>query len=142
MHLRLILLLIALALANGHLQAFLPLWLQKTWGTWTVYGGGGYGINSFSGSGNWGFYGIVLQKQVLSNLAIGAEIYHQTAYETDFPNYGTAFNIGATFDFNDHQHLLFSAGSSIGGHIDFQCYLAWQFTFDNSLFHFWTGSRQ
>lgn len=129
------------ALGNGHLQAFLPLWLQKTWGTWTVYGGGGYGINSFSGSGNWWFYGVVLQKQVLPNLAIGAEIYHQTDYETDFPNLGTAFNIGTTYDLTDHYHLLFSAGSTIHGHIDFQCYAAFQFTFDNSIFHFWDHPR-
>ena len=31
-------------LGNGHATAFLPLWLQKSWGKWTVYGGGGYGI--------------------------------------------------------------------------------------------------
>jgi hypothetical protein len=37
-------------LGSGHLQAFLPLWLQKDFGDWTVYGGGGYGINP--GAGN------------------------------------------------------------------------------------------
>ena len=56
---------------------------------------------------------------------------------TDFPNKGTAFNIGTVFDINEHQHLLLSAGRSIVGPVDFQCYIAWQFTFDNSLFHFW-----
>jgi hypothetical protein len=121
-------------LGNGHSNAFLPLWLQKDWGSWTVYGGGGYGINSFHHNQNWQFMGVVLQKQVWSNVAIGAEVYHQTVYETDFPNTGTMFNIGTTIDFNEHNHLLFSAGRSIDGPIHFQCYLAWQFTFDNSLF--------
>ena len=128
-------------LGNGHLQAFLPVWLQKDWGSWTVYGGGGYGINSFSGRGNWNFAGGVLQKQILPNLLIGAEIYHQTELETDFPNKGTAFNIGTVIDFSEHQHLLFSAGRSIDGPVNFQCYIAWQFTFDNSLFHFWNNLR-
>ena len=128
-------------LGNGHLQVFLPVWLQKDWGSWTVYGGGGYGINSFSGNGDWGFVGGVLQKQVLPNLLIGAEIYHQTALETDFPNKGTAFNVGTVIDFSEHQHLLLSAGRSIVGPVDFQCYIAWQFTFDNSLFHFWNNSH-
>ena len=125
------------ALGNGKWTAFLPLWLQKTWGKWTLYGGGGYGINSASGQQNWGFVGAVLQKQVLDNLAIGAEVYHQTAQEIDFPNDDTAFNVGMIYDFNDHHHLLFSAGRSISGPTDFQCYIAYQFTFDNSLFHFW-----
>jgi len=124
-------------LGNGHMQAFLPLWLQKSWGSWTAYGGGGYGINSFSGNHNWEFVGAVLQKQVLPNLAIGAEFYHQTTYQTDFPNTGTAFNVGAVFDFSERHHLLFSAGRSIDGPTRFQCYVAYQFTFDNSLFHFW-----
>jgi len=128
-------------LGNGHLQVFLPLWLQKSWGSWTAYGGGGYGINSLSGHGNWGFVGAVLQKQVLTNVLVGVEVYHQTEYQTDFPNQGTAFNVGTVIDFSEHQHLLFSAGRSIDGPIGFQCYIAWQFTFDNSLFHFGTRAR-
>ena len=123
-------------LGNGHLQLFLPLWLQKSWGSWTAYGGGGYGINSLSGNHNWEYAGGVLQKKVLPNLAIGVEVYHQTTYQTDFPNLGTAFNLGAVLDLSEQHHLLFSAGRSIDGPIRFQCYLAYQFTFDNSLFHF------
>jgi hypothetical protein len=97
-------------------------------------GGGGYGLNSFSGHLNWGFAGAVLQKQVLTNLLVGVEVYHQTILETDFPNVGTAFNVGAVFDFTERHHLLFSAGRSISGPTKFQCYIAYQFTFDNSLF--------
>lgn len=130
-------------LGNGRLQAFIPLWLQKSWGSWTAYGGGGYGINSFSQGGeNWQFVGALLQKQVLPNLALGAEIFHQTASQPDFPNEGTGFNIGAVYDFSEHRHLLFSAGRSIDGPSDFQCYIAYQFTFDNHLFHFLNHPRQ
>ena len=128
-------------LGTGHWQAFLPVWLQKSWGSWTAYGGGGYGINAFSGHGNWGFVGAVLQKQVLPNVLIGAEIYHQTLAQPDFPNNGTAFNLGTVIDFNEHHHLLLSAGRSIHGPVDFQCYIAYQFTFDNGFFPFWHHSR-
>jgi len=128
-------------LGNGHLQAFLPVWLQKSWGSWTAYGGGGDGVNSLSGAGNWGFVGALLQKQVLTNLVIGVELYHQTAYQTDFPNLGTAFNIGTVIDLSEQHHLLFSAGRSLSGPVGFQCYAAYQFTFDNSLFHFWNHSH-
>jgi hypothetical protein len=128
-------------LGNGHWQAYLPVWLQKDWGSWTAYGGGGYGVNAFNGHGNWGFVGGVLQKQVTRNVLIGAEIYHQTAAQADFPNSGTAFNIGTVIDFSEHRHLLLSVGRSIDGPVDFQCYIAYQFTFDNSLFHFWNSAH-
>ncbi|HEY3863820.1 MAG TPA: hypothetical protein VGO59_18240 [Verrucomicrobiae bacterium] len=122
-------------LGNGRAQGFVPLWLQKSWGSWTAYGGGGYGINSWRGRGNWNFAGAVLQKQVLTNLLVGVEVYHQSAYQADFPNAGTAFNAGVVYDFNESHHLLFSAGRAIDGPIGFQCYLAYQYTFDNNLFH-------
>jgi hypothetical protein len=130
-------------LGNGHLQAFLPLWMQKSWGRWTAYGGAGYGVNSLSGNGNWGFGGAVLQNQILTNVLVGVEVYHQTKYQTDFPNQGTAFNIGTVIDFSEQHHLLISAGRAIDGPIGFQCYIAYQFTFDNSFFksrpHFGPG---
>jgi len=129
------------ALGNGHSQAFLPLWIQKSWETWTAYGGAGYGLNSFSGNGNWGFFGAVLQKQITSNVLLGVEVFHQTVYQTDFPNVGTAFNVGTVIDLSEQHHLLFSVGRSIDGPINFQFYIAYQFTFDNSLFHFWNSSR-
>jgi hypothetical protein len=120
-------------LGNGHLQALLPLWLQKSWGSWTAYGGGGYGINSGASNQNWGFVGAVLQRQVLTNVLIGAEVYHQTARQLGGAN-DTAFNVGTVIDFSEQHHLLFTAGRSIDGPTEFQCYIAYQFTFDNSLF--------
>ena len=129
-------------LGNGHWQAFLPVWLQKSWGSWTAYGGGGYGVNSLNGHNNWAFIGGVLQKQLTKNVAIGAEVCHQTKPQPDFPNSGTAFNIGTVIDFSDQHNLLLSVGRSIDGPTDFQCYIAYQFTFDNSLFHFWSHLHQ
>ena len=130
-------------LGNGRVEAYLPLWLQKSWGTWTLYGGGGYGINSFNREEkNWEFAGVVLQKQVLSDLAIGAELYNQSAAQVDFPNSGTAFNIGAVWDLSAQHHILLSLGRSIQGPVDFQFYIAYQFTFDNSLFHFLSHWRR
>jgi hypothetical protein len=121
-------------LGSGHLQAFLPLWLQKDFGDWSIYGGGGYGINPGSGNKNWGFVGAVLQKQITKNFLFGGEIYHRTAMQTGGRG-DTAFNVGFVADFSEHQHLLFSAGRSIDGPTDFQTYIAWQFTFGPEVFH-------
>jgi hypothetical protein len=128
-------------LGNGYLQAFLPLWVQKSWGSWTVYGGGGYGINSGPGNQNWGFGGAVVQDQVLTNVLIGMEVYRRSALQEGGRG-DTAFNIGTVIDFSDAHHLLFSAGRSLDGPTRFQCYLAYQFTFDNSLFQFWKKPGQ
>jgi hypothetical protein len=121
-------------LGNGHLQAFLPVWLQKSFGGWTIYGGGGYGINSGAGHENWGFGGAVVQYQIRENVALGGEIYHRTTMDTGGRG-DTAFNLGAIIDVTDHQHFLFTAGRSIDGPTDFQLYIAWQFTFGPEFFH-------
>jgi hypothetical protein len=115
-------------LGSGEWQAFLPLWLQKSFGDWTVYGGGGYGINPGAGNQNWGFGGAVLQCQMRDNVLIGGEVYHRTAME-DGGRDDTAFNLGIVIDLNEHHHLLFSAGRSLDGPTDFQVYIAYQFTF-------------
>jgi len=120
-------------LGGGHLQAFLPLWLQKDFGSWTIYGGGGYGINPGAGNRNWGFGGIVLQDQVRPNLLMGGEIYHRTSTQLGERD-DTAFNLGTVFDFSEYHHLLFSAGCSIDGPTEFQMYIAYQFTFGPELF--------
>ena len=130
-------------LGNGQLQAFLPVWLQKSFGDWTVYGGGGYGINPGPDNRDWGFVGVVVQKQVVKNVLVGGEIYHRTPTAAGGRG-DTAFNLGTVIDFTEHQHLLFSAGRSINGPPDFQCYIAWQFTFGPEVFHAhgnWFGHR-
>ena len=130
-------------LGSGHVQAFLPLWLQKSFGAWTVYGGGGYGINPGVGNENWGFGGVVVQRQITKNFLLGAEIYHRTTMETGGSG-DTAFNLGTVIDFTENHHLLFSAGRSLDGPTNFQCYLAYQFTFGPELFHDvgqWFGGR-
>ena len=120
-------------LGSGHVQAFLPVWVQKSFGEWTTYGGGGYGINPGADNKNWGFVGAVLQRQITDGFILGGEIYHRTKTEAGGEG-DTGFNIGTVVDFTEHHHLLFSAGSSIDGPTDFQCYIAWQFTFGPEFF--------
>ena len=122
-----------LGLGSGHVQAFLPVWLQKEFGSWTVYGGGGYGINPGAGNRNWGYGGLVAQCQVSKSVLLGAEVYHRTAMEIG-AQADTAFNLGAVIDFSHRHHLLFSAGRSISGPTEFQAYIAYQFTFGPGLF--------
>jgi hypothetical protein len=118
----------ALGLGSGHADIFLPLWLQKTFGKWTTYGGGGYWINPGEDNHNWWFTGLLLQRQITTRFALGAEIFHETSQgigvEPD-----TKINAGGIWDINENCHILFSVGHSIQGPSSFLSYTAVQFTF-------------
>jgi hypothetical protein len=115
-------------LGGGETTCFLPLWLQKSFGPWTTYGGGGYWINPGDNNRNWWFMGWLLQRQISSRLTAGAEVFHSTPSETD-GDPSTGFNAGVIADLDEMNHLLFSAGHSVQGPDRFQCYVAYQLTF-------------
>ncbi|HUZ13843.1 MAG TPA: hypothetical protein VMU93_13470 [Caulobacteraceae bacterium] len=96
-------------LGAGYTQVFLPVWMQKDFGKWTTYGGGGYWINPGPGNRNYWFAGWLLQRQVTDKLALGAEVFHQTSSMVGRGD-TTGFNLGGVYDFTEHYHLLFSAG--------------------------------
>jgi hypothetical protein len=118
----------ARGLGSGHTQVFLPVWLQKTAGAWTTYGGTGYWINPGAGNRNWWFTGWLVQRQVLPSLAVGAEIFHESA-RSDGGESDTKMNVGLIWDLNDTCHILASIGPTIQGPTGYQAYLGFQLTF-------------
>jgi hypothetical protein len=115
-------------LGSGHTQLFLPVWLQKSLGKWTTYGGGGYWVSPGLGNKNSWYVGDLVQYQLTKNFTPGAEIYYRTAQTTD--STGTAqINFGFVWDLTDDYHILASAGPSIRGPHGYQTYLAFQWTF-------------
>src|SRR5437762_10965486 len=96
-------------LGSGHTQFFFPLWIQKSWGPWTTYGGGGTWINPGAGNKNWEYVGWELQRELSERLMMGAEIFHRTA-ATDDTSTADGFNVGWQFNFNEEYHFLFSVG--------------------------------
>jgi hypothetical protein len=107
---------------------YLPVWLQKTAGSWQTYGGGGYWFNPGSGNRNYWFAGWQAQNQITKKLALGAEVFHTTpASVTDTDH--TAFNVGAVYDFDDGHHLMLSLGRDIQGSNVGMGYIAYQWTF-------------
>jgi hypothetical protein len=115
-------------LGAGDYQIFIPIWLQKSWGKWTSYGGGGYWIDANSKDQDSWMLGWEIQKDLSDHLMLGGEIF------SEIPAQGgdgtqVDFNLGGQYNFNDSLHLLFSAGRSIYGDTDFMSYLALQWTF-------------
>ncbi len=99
-------------LGNGSTQVFLPLWLQKKWGDWQSYGGGGYWISRGTNAKNHWFSGWQLQKDISAHLTLGAEIYHSTE-QVSGGGSSTGFNLGGYYNLDEHNHVLFSAGQGL-----------------------------
>ncbi|MGN6734827.1 MAG: transporter [Candidatus Binatia bacterium] len=116
------------SLGSGHAQVFLPLWLQKSFGPWTTYGGGGYWINPGKDNHDWWFTGWLLQREITSELTLGGEIFHETSSEKGGDS-DTRLNFGGFYNFSDTYHFLFSAGHTVQGPSTFQAYVAFQITF-------------
>ncbi|MFI5000925.1 MAG: transporter, partial [Reyranellales bacterium] len=120
------------SLGAGHARVYLPVWLQKSFGNWTTYGGGGYWINNGANSNDkdYWFFGWLLQRQVTETLAIGGELFYQTATASDRPD-SAGFNVGAIYDFDKQHHLLVSAGRGLHNAAEtnlFSWYVAFQIT--------------
>ena len=101
-------------LGNGRTWTKLPVWLQKSWGSWTTYGGGGYAYNPAPGQRNYFFGGDLIQKSITPKLTLGGELFLQGADAVDGRSFVIA-NLGGQYNFTPDFSLLFSAGHSIQG---------------------------
>jgi hypothetical protein len=118
-------------LGDGHTRTFLPLWLEKNFGDWRTFGGGGYWNNPGADNKNYWFAGWALQRQITENFSFGGEVFHQTA-DTAGGKGSSGFNLGGIYDLTENYHLLFSAGRGIqnaSGTNRFSYYLSFQWTF-------------
>jgi len=95
-----------------HASLLLPLWLEKDWGSWSTFGGGGCVINRGGDSQDFCQAGWALTRQVLPNLQLGAEIVHQTA-DKKGGRASTGIGVGLRYDINENLHLLGYAGPGV-----------------------------
>jgi hypothetical protein len=112
-------------LGNGKIQAYLPVWIQKSWGKLTTYGGGGVWYNPGPERKNWAFAGWELQYDFSQLVTLGSEIYYQTAETQDSESKG-GFNLGGFINLNEYHHILFSLGSSVSGPEAITGYIGYQ----------------
>jgi hypothetical protein len=116
-------------LGAGQVQFLLPLWLQKSWGPWTSFGGGGYWIDPGPGNKNWVFLGWAIQRDLSSRFTLGGELFYHSA-SSDGLSDNVGFNVGGIINFDPVDHLVFSAGRDLlqGGN-QFTGFLAYRWTF-------------
>ena len=104
----------ARGLGNGRTWYRLPVWVQKSWGPWTTYGGGGVAFNSAPGQRNHAFEGWLVQRDLGKYRTLGTEVFRQGAETTGGRGF-TVANVGGYLQFTKNFNLLFSAGRSISG---------------------------
>jgi hypothetical protein len=110
-------------LGAGQAEALLPLWIQKSFASWTTYGGAGLRLPA---DGRAAVLGWLLQRKLADPLALGAEVYVTVPLNGEAAQ--VQLNLGAVVDFSEQQHLLLSAGPSFGTSAKAQAYLAYQLT--------------
>ena len=108
----------------------LPIWVQKSWGSWTTYGGGGEVIANGNGYNDYAFAGWLLQRQLSDSLTLGGELFGhgpegQTAVSTES---SLMLDLGGYYSFSKGFQLLFAAGKSVAGQGEIYTYVAFYWT--------------
>lgn len=115
-------------LGEGRVKIFFPIWIQKSWGPWTTYGGGGYWYHPGKDNRNYWLAGWLLQRELSEVVTLGAEILN-TSPQAKGESDETGFNIGGFVNLSDLHHILLSVGRDFKGPNTFSAYLAFQWTF-------------
>lgn len=99
-------------LGSGRVQLLLPLWAQKDFGRFALFGGGGYQINRGPGNRDYWLTGIGLTRAVTTRLTLGAEIYHHGPEAADGKAF-TGVNAGLSYRIKGPYSVLLSLGPGL-----------------------------
>jgi len=97
---------------DQHASYLFPIWLEKDWQQWSAFGGGGCEINRGGNSQNFCMMGAVVARQIVANLQVGLELFHQTP-DIQGGQATSSVGAGAKYDLNDNFHLLGYLGRGI-----------------------------
>ncbi len=109
----------------------LPVWIQKDFGPWTTYGGGGYQVVSQTDYKDFAYAGWLLQRDIGNRWTLGGELFHHgpegiAAAQT---RSATMFDFGGYYYFRKPAfQLLFALGHSVLGQSESYGYLGLYWT--------------
>lgn len=109
----------------GRVTGLLPVWAQKDFGPWSLFGGGGYALNPGAGNRNYWTGGVALTRQLGQRLLLGIEVDRQGADQVG-GRAATSLGIGAIYDLPGPFRLLASGGPVLedGGGRAFHSFIA------------------
>lgn len=90
----------------------LPVWMQKSFGRWTAFGGGGLTLNPGAGNRDFAIWGGALMRQMSDHLQLGAEMFGETRSSLQIGG-SAAVGIGALYDLSENWHLIGSVNTGI-----------------------------
>jgi len=99
-------------LDDGRPRLFLPLWAQKDFGPWSVFGGGGWELNPGPGNSDPWMGGVAVTRDLTKRLNLGVEIYGQSRSAFATPA-SAVVNLGVTYKLAGHWSLLASGGPGL-----------------------------
>ncbi|MGO9642996.1 MAG: hypothetical protein ACLP1Y_17020 [Candidatus Acidiferrales bacterium] len=112
----------------------LPVWVQKSFGPWTTYGGAGETIVPAPGYRDFAYGGWLVQRDIGKKLTLGAEVFSHGAEGVATAQTGSATMVdaGGYYYFrNPGFQLLFCYGHSIAGQAENYAYLGLYWTWGN-----------
>lgn len=118
-------------LGVGKGWAKLPIWLQKSFGPWTTYGGVGENVNNAPGFRNCTYGGWLLQRDIGKRLTLGAEVFSHGGEGpgTPQPRSATMVDLGGYYYFRKPAfQLLFCYGHTAAGGTENYAYLGLYWT--------------
>jgi hypothetical protein len=109
-----------------------PIWVQKSFGPWTTYGGAGETLfNHVEGLTDFPFAGWLLQRDIGKKLTLGGEFFYHGAEGLAAPqtNSATLLDFGGYYYFRKPAfQLLFCYGHSVAGQAENYAYLGLYWT--------------
>ena len=115
----------AKGLGIGRGWARLPIWVQKSFGPWTTYGGAGETINPAPGYKNFTFGGWLLQRDFGKKWTLGGEIFSHGGEGIAAPQMraNAMIDLGGYYYFrNPGFQLLFAYGHAVAGQTEDYAY--------------------
>jgi len=117
-----------LGLGLGGPTEAIPFWFLKSWNSWKLSGGGGYTFSQASHTHDYGFGGLLLQKDFGKRFTLGGELYAQGTISQTIRS-ALIFTFGGNYNFTENFALLFSTGHSIAGQNTLTGYIGLDWTF-------------
>ncbi|MEO6387886.1 MAG: hypothetical protein ABIT16_09640 [Croceibacterium sp.] len=108
-----------------HVTALLPVWAQKDFGKWSIFGGGGYALNPGTDNQDYWTGGVAVTRQFGERLLLGLEADRQGP-DTLGGRGSTSLGLGAIVDLPGPFRLLASGGPTFddGGGRGFHAFAA------------------
>jgi len=115
-----------------------PIWIQKSWGHWTTYGGGGYEIVRQFQYRSFPYGGWLAQRDFGKKWTLGAEVFSHGSegYATPQTRAATMVDVGDYYYFrNPGFQLLFAYGHTAFGQTENYAYLGLYWTWRSKSGH-------